>query len=162
MGLCRFKGSALSSEKQNMSRLKPGVNRSVHLFAAPFLWSAIGTMLIVRGAGWIGSGKNLLFIAPALLLGTLKSVYVLDRTARRGVERIVRLRDGTCLGAVYSWKTWMLVLLMMASGFLLRFFFEPGGIIGTLYVAIGWALILSSRHGWAGWLKWQKMKGENK
>lgn len=142
--------------KQNMTRLKPGVNRVVHLFAAPLLWTVVGSMLIVRGAGWIGYGQGWGYIALAVVLGTAKSIFILDKTAKRGVERIVRLRDGTCLGAVYSWKTWLLVGLMITSGILIRTFLNAGAGIGTLYVAVGWALIMSSRHGWVEWLKWVK------
>jgi hypothetical protein len=140
--------------KQNFKRLKPGVNRAVHLFAAPLLWTSVGTMLIVRGLGWMGYAKGGWYIVLALVIGTAKSVLILDKTAKRGVDRIVHLQDGTCLGAVYSWKTWILVGLMAVSGNLLRIFFVPGKGIGTLYVAIGWALILSSRHGWLAWSRW--------
>jgi hypothetical protein len=145
-------------DKQNLTRLKPGVNRAVHLFAAPLLWTVIGSLLIIRGAGYIGYGQGWWYIGLALTAGTAKSVFILDRTARRGVKRIVSMSDGTCLGAVYSWKTWMLVGLMIASGILLRTFVDPGAGIGTLYVAIGWALLLSSRHGWLEWSKWIKRK----
>lgn len=111
-------------------------------------------MLIFRGLGWMDPARTGWFIGLALLIGTAKSVFILDKTAKRGVERISRLRDGTCLGAVYSWKTWLLVLLMAASGSLLRLLFDPGTVVGTLYAAVGWALILSSRHGWLEWSRW--------
>lgn len=141
---------------KNLERLKPGVNRAVHLFAAPLLWTAVGIMLITRGLGWMGYLQGGWYIVLALVIGTAKSIFILDKTAKRGVQRIVRLRDGTCLGAVYSWKTWVLVGVMAVSGNLLRLFFVPGKGIGTVYVAVGWALILSSRHGWLEWVKWMK------
>lgn len=139
--------------KDKIKGLKPGVDRKVHLFAAAFLWSAVGTFLIIRGWGWLNPSLNGWFVPVAIILGTVKSLFILDRTARRSVERISRLRDGTCLGAVYSWKTWCLVAVMVTSGILLRTFFEPGKYIGTLYCAIGWALLLSSRYSWIEWLK---------
>ncbi len=154
-----FMGTSVHTEKHNLRRLKPGVNRAVHLFAAPLLWTVVGSMLVIRGAGWIDTGYAWGCFILALIVGTAKSVFILDKTARRGVDRIVDLQDGTCLGAVYSWKSWILVVLMMTSGILFRVFFVPGSILGTVYVAIGWALILSSRHGWFAWLKWIKRKG---
>jgi hypothetical protein len=87
------------------------------------------------------------------VLGTLKSLLILDKTARRSIQRIILLKDGTCLGAVYSWKTWLLVLVMMIAGVILRKVTQPGPIIGTLYCAIGWALCFSSRLGWYQWFK---------
>jgi hypothetical protein len=142
--------------KQDLSRLKPGVKRRVHLFAAPLLWTVVGTFLLVRGWDWIGPGKNRWFVLLAFVLGSVKSFLVLDKTARRSLTRISSLRDGTCLGAVYSWKTWLLVVLMMGSGIVLRRYFTPGVVIGTLYAAVGWALLLSSRLGWLEWFRWQK------
>jgi len=132
---------------------KPGVPRTVHLFAAPFLWTAIGGLLLYRGWGWLGPGRGRLLFLAAGILGTLKSLLILDKVARRSLERIVRFRDGTCLGAVYSWKTWLLVLLMMTAGLVMRTLTQPGPLIGTLYCAVGWSLCLSSRLGWQEWFK---------
>ncbi len=159
MGLCRFKGTSVQTEKQNLNRLKPGVNRAVHLFAAPLLWTVIGSLLVVRGLGWVGYDKGVLFIVLALVVGTVKSILILDKTAKRVVVRIARMRDGTCLGAVYSWKTWILVGMMAITGIILRTFFEPGKTVGTVYIAVGWALMLSSRYGWLEWSRWIARKG---
>jgi hypothetical protein len=140
-------------EKKTYS-FKPGVSRSVHLFAAPFLWTAIGTLLMVRGFGWIGAGTARWLVVLGLVLGTIKSKLVLDRTAKKSLKRILDMGDNTCIGAVYSWKTWLLVGLMMTFGITMRKLTDPGMVIGTLYVAIGWALFLSSRHGWLAWYRW--------
>jgi cytochrome b len=151
----------LFSVKKNTARnneliqaLKPGVSKGVHLFIAPMLWSVIGVVLMFRGWGWIGSGRARLLVLVALALGTAKSLFVLDKTSRRLMTRIHTFEGATCLGAVYSWKTWLLVLLMMGSGIALRRFTDPGMVIGTIYMAIGWALFFSSRRGWQGWWQW--------
>ena len=130
---------------------KPGVSRSVHLFAAPFLWTAVGCVLMVRGFAWLDPGRGRLLVLVALFAGTLKSLLVLDRVAARAVGRIGRFGDRTCLGAVYSWRTWLLVLGMIAAGALLRRSPLPGPLLGTLYLAVGWSLCLSSRVGWRHW-----------
>lgn len=130
---------------------KPGVPRSVHLFAAPFLWTAIGSMLMIRGFSWMGAENSRWLLIASVLLGTLKSLLILDRVARKAIDRIVQFQDGTCLGAIYSWKSWLIVAMMMATGFVLRRVGHPGQLVGALYCAIGWALCFSSRLGWAQW-----------
>jgi len=130
---------------------KPGVPRSVHLFAAPFLWTLIGGWLMTRGWGWLEPGRGKLLFLVAVLLGTLKSLLILDKVARRSLNRIILFQDDTCLGAVYSWKTWLLVLLMMAAGITMRRLTQPGPYIAILYSAVGWSLFLSSRLGWREW-----------
>lgn len=134
-----------------LTRLKPGVPQRVHLLLAALLWAGIGSMLMMRGTRWLVDSGTLWLLLPALVLGTLKSILVLDRVARRGLDRILRLADGTCLGAVYSLKTWMVVVLMIAAGYVLRHSTLPRTLLGVVYVTIGWALFMSSRHAWFSW-----------
>jgi hypothetical protein len=143
----------LQSSESLKKRLKPGVGRSAHLFAAPFIWTVVGIVLMERGLGWIGLHLTLRLLIIALLVGTAKSLTVLDRAAKKGLHRIMGFGDSTCIGAVYPWKTWLLVVLMMMLGLALRKLTHPGAIIGAIYFAIGWALLLSSRHGWTQWLR---------
>ncbi len=110
-------------------------------------------MLLVRGYSWIAPGHKWVLLLVALLIGTVKSLLVLDKSVKKSIARIAAFQDGTCLGAVYSWKTWLLVLCMVLFGVSLRMFFHPGTIIGMLYCAIGWALWLSSRYGWLVWIQ---------
>ena len=132
--------------------VKPGVPRSIHLFAAPLFWTVVGSMLILRGMSWLGTGRDGWLLIVAVLVGTLKSLLILDKVARKTMQRIVLFKDGTCLGAVFSWKSWLLVALMMAAGSALRSLGHPGQLLGTAYCAIGWSLCLSSRLGWFQWM----------
>ena len=139
-------------------KLKPGVSRSMHLFTAPLIWTAVGILLMERGLGWMGLHVTLRLLLIALLIGTAKSLTVLDKTAKKALRRIMGFSDNTCIGAVYPWRTWLLVFLMMACGIALRLLFKPGPLLGAVYFAIGWALLLSSRHGWAQWLNWLRRR----
>jgi len=104
-----------------------------------------------RGISWLTPIDKLWIAIPALMTGTLKSLFILDRSARKGVNRILEMADGTCLGAVYSAKTWLLVLVMMGAGMALRRSAIPKELLGGIYVMIGWALFYSSRHAWQAW-----------
>lgn len=137
--------------KRTLRKLKPGVPRRIHLLLAATLWSLIGIMLVFRGVSWLSAVGRLWIMAPALIAGTIKSLFILDNTARKGVQRILEMVDGTCLGAVYSLRTWLLVLLMIGAGMVLRHSGLPKELLGGLYVAIGWALFFSSRHAWLAW-----------
>lgn len=143
---------------RRLTDLKPGVSPRTHLLCAALLWTIIGLYLTQRGIGYLIQDDLLLLVVAALLLGTLKSRYVLDMSAKRGVERIKQFADNTCIGAVYSWKTWLLVGAMMLLGLLVRGSSIPAYIIGTVCVAIGWALIRSSRFGWIAWFNWKSTK----
>lgn len=101
-----------------------------------------------RGWRWLDVPSHPFFLLAALALGSMKSLLLLDRITRRTINRIRYFADNTCLGAVYSWKSWLLVLLMIVTGMLARHFCTPGPVLGTLYLAIGWSLLFSSRLGW--------------
>lgn len=76
---------------------------------------------------------------------------MLDKSAKKSIERIIATRDGKCLGGVYSVKTWLLVLVMMTAGYLMRHSSLPKEFLGLFYVSIGWGLLFSSRNAWIAW-----------
>ncbi len=135
-----------------LSRFKPGVQRKTHLLLAACLWTMVGLFLMGRGAHWLFNADLLILVIPALLLGLLKSHFILDKTARKSISRILLLKDGTCLGAVYSKQTWLLVVAMMTMGTLLRHSSFPRPLLGVLYITVGSALLWSSRNGWQTWM----------
>lgn len=137
----------------NLKRFKPGVHKRVHLLLSGFLWMAVGLFLLLRGGRWLIEAGDIWLILPALFLGSGKSLLILDKVAENGVRRILQFGDNTCLGAVYSFRTWLLVLVMMGSGFFLRQTSLPRTLLGFVYAAIGWSLFLSSRLAWRAWLK---------
>jgi hypothetical protein len=137
-----------------LSRFKPGVNRRTHLFLSAVLWTTIGLLLFSKGVFRLSQLNDWQFLMPtaAILTGSLKAFFILDSSARRGITRILTFKNGTCLGAVYSVKTWILILCMMGMGVILRNSFLPISLLIFLYITIGWALLLSSRLAWKAWL----------
>jgi hypothetical protein len=137
---------------KGLSRFKPAVSRRSLLFLSALLWTLIGLLLLAKGSyRWFQLPQWQPFIvAAALVAGSLKSILILDASARRTIDRILLFQDGTCLGAVYSWKTWILVLCMMSMGVILRGCL-PVTLLCFLLITIGWALLLSSRLAWRAW-----------
>jgi hypothetical protein len=88
-----------------------------------------------------------------MVLGSVKSFFILDRVARKNLIRIKEFEDKACIGSVYSWKTWVLVAAMIGLGRFLRTTVLPGEVVGFIYTAVGWALMLSSRVMWIAWNK---------
>jgi hypothetical protein len=137
---------------KDLSRFKPAVSRRSLLFLSALLWTLIGLLLLAKGSyRWFQLPQWQPFIvATALVAGSLKSILILDASARRAIDRLLLFQDGTCLGAVYSWKTWILVLCMMSMGVILRGCL-PVKLLCFLLITIGWALLLSSRLAWRAW-----------
>ena len=133
-----------------LARLKPGASTRTNLLVAALMWSFIGFYLMVRGY-LLDQPLPGMFLLLALGLGTMKALWLIERAARKNIARIVARPDGMCLGGVYSWGMWGMVVCMMVGGRLLRNSAVPPLVVGVIYVAVGWALLLSSRLIWREW-----------
>lgn len=140
---------------KGIARFKPAVRRNTLLLSSACLWTIIGLFLLVKGGyRWMYlADRQPLIVFAGIFAGSVKSFYILDKSARRGIDRILKKADGTCLGAVYSIRTWLLVLCMMSLGVILRDSSIPVQFLCFCYLTIGWALLFSSRLAWREWLK---------
>lgn len=141
----------LMNFKNTLQRYKPGVTVRTHLFVAALIWSVVGFFLLTNGFVLISLKGHYLYGLAGLLLGTAKTFIILDRVARKNVRRILEFEDNVCIGSVYSWKTWLLVAAMIGLGRFLRTTVLPGEVVGLIYAAVGWALMLASRVMWLEW-----------
>jgi hypothetical protein len=125
---------------------KPHATRQFQLLMAQFMWTWVGVMLSTIGLRWIMhryGDFGLVYALPFLALGLTKAFLVLDRVAYGTVD--------ACAGGFFSARSWLLIVGMMLAGQLLRASPLPRADIGFLYVAVGTALLFSSRHIWRAW-----------
>jgi hypothetical protein len=127
------------------------VSVRTHLFLAALIWSVVGFFLLTNGIVLISLKGHFWYAVVGLILGTVKTFFILDRVARKNVKRIEEFEDKVCIGSVYSWKTWLLVAAMIVLGRFLRTTVLPGEVVGLIYTAVGWALMLASRLMWQTW-----------
>ncbi len=133
---------------------KPSASSRVQLCLAAAMWSCVGTGLFAAGAYWLlthAEVKGWIIMLVAVVLGTGKSLLVLDRTANRNVDRIKMRGEGRCVGGFLSPRFWILVLGMMLLGRLLRTIGLPRPLLGLIYAAVGTGLLFSSRIIWRAW-----------
>ena len=139
------------SLKEILIRYKPGVSLRTHLLLGALVWTVVGFFLLTNGFVLVSLESNLLYGLTGVLLGTAKTFFILDRVARKNIKRIKEFKDKVCFGSVYSLKTWFLVAAMIVLGRFLRTTLLPGEVVGLIYTAVGWALMLSSRLMWIEW-----------
>ncbi len=106
---------------------------------------------MLRGFGWLFKSGQWWVAGVAIFFGSCKSIFILDKTARKGVQRILNFADGTCVGAIYSINTWILVGLMMFFGYFVRHSSFSLVLLSFVYITVGWGLFMSSRHAWIAW-----------
>ena len=128
-----------------LERWKPAAGVRAHLYAAALLWTVVGLGLTAAGMAWSFSSAlpwSLLLAGTGVAAGLVKGRYVLRAMAERNAARIIARGDGRCLGGFLSLKTWLLVVLMMTSGIILRRSAVPRPVLGVLYSAVGTALLV--------------------
>ncbi len=119
------------------------------LFSGLF-WLFGGLSLLMRGLKLLtsesqllegGKERVLLLISIGLLIGFVKGHFVLKKSARRILEKILSLKEPIPFSQVYGRKFYFLIGGMILLGVSLRFIGLPHALHGTIDVAIGSALI---------------------
>ncbi|MBU0728785.1 MAG: hypothetical protein KKE17_12415 [Proteobacteria bacterium] len=134
-------------------KYKPGVSVQTHLLTASLIWSVVGITLMAFGWRFAFGDVSFWYMFCAVLLGSVKSFFLLDKFSRKNITRIRQFRDGVCLGGVYTIRMWIMVLCMVTLGRFLRQSTIPSEYIGLLYITVGWGLFLSSRILWKSWME---------
>ena len=99
--------------------------------------------LIALLTPYLGSLQEcaIVLVAAALFIGYFKGRYVLGKSAKRGVERLLTFPNPTSLKNIYSAKYYILIALMCGIGMSIKFLGIPNDVRGFIDVAIGSALI---------------------
>lgn len=98
------------------------------------------------------SESHYAILAVAIIIGSVKGRMIFEKSARKNITRILDKKGKICLGAVFSYKAWGLIIVMMVMGRMLRTSNLPLQVYGLLVAAVGWGLLWSSRVFWQEWL----------
>jgi hypothetical protein len=124
------------------------------------VWLAVGVFLMIKGlnlivfAGeecWVLSGLTpmmgsrdqamVLLIALGLFAGFIKGRWVLTKSIKRVVNRILSLPEPVKITEIYSRGYYLLLASMMGIGLMMNLFGIPHDLRGMIDVAIGSALM---------------------
>ena len=130
-----------------LSKYKPAVKTPVLLFVSGILWIGVAVMLNSFAISWL-----LQFEGPAVwvypTIGFLAALIIHHfgflKVVDKNLRRISKMEAKTCVFAFMSWKSYLMVLVMMGMGIGLRHSGIPRQYLSILYIGIGLALFLSS------------------
>ena len=131
----------------NKERWKPAVPKNGLLFMAGMIWLTIGGLMNSLAYFWLKHENT----TPVVLITTTGFVVALLihhfgflRIVDRNLGRILSLEGRRCLFAFMPWKSYLLVMVMILGGIVLRHSTLPRSYLAFLYIAIGTSLMLSS------------------
>ena len=130
-----------------VSRLKPSVPKCWLFAASGVMWSAVGIMMCATGVIWLAP-KGIVNAAGWGLAGVIFAVasvrWCFGGIAQKNIRRLRQLPDRGCLFAFQAWKSYLIIIIMIALGIILRQSPIPRHFLAVAYTAIGGALFLSS------------------
>jgi uncharacterized membrane protein len=137
----------MNSKNKEIEKWKPGVPKSALLLIGGILWLMVGIML----NGWVYSWlrtERIGYAILALIIGFVCSLLIHHfgflRLVDRNLDRILPMEGRRCIFSFMPWKSYILIIIMIVLGFLLRHSPIPKLYLAVLYTGIGTALILSS------------------
>lgn len=131
----------------NLAKLKPAVNKSFLIFLSWAMWFGVGIMLNLFALHWLivyHGNLAYLFAGVGFIAALLIHYYGFLRIADRNLGRISDLNEKPCLFSFMSWKSYIIVVVMVTMGISLRHSAIPKQYLSMLYIGIGLALLLSS------------------
>ena len=116
---------------------------------AGITWSGVGGYLMYLAYGWLrplSIGRAILLAAAGVLLALVIYRFGFSRLAEKNIKRISLLKDRACILAFQSWKSYIIIPVMIGLGIFLRHSRLPKEYLAIMYIGIGGGLFLSSLH----------------
>jgi len=132
---------------RKIDRYKPAVTKNAMLFLAGFAWVCVGTILLFWAFSWLSTVSNtsIYWLSGAgVSLALLAHHFGFLKIVDRNLKRILRMNEKTCLFSFIPWKSYLIIVIMITMGAILRRSAIPKQYLAILYIGIGLALILSS------------------
>ena len=114
---------------------------------AGLVWLAVGVSLMLVACLWLYASAwplNLVLAAGSLPLGLIIYTYGFSRIVRKNLSRIGAKPEKVCAFAFQGWRSYFLILLMMAMGYTVRHLPIPKYIDAVIYFTMGSALAFGS------------------
>ncbi|MFC1888184.1 hypothetical protein ACFL4G_00360 [Thermodesulfobacteriota bacterium] len=130
-----------------MEKWKPGVSRNILLCIAGIMWMGIGIMLDCMSYSWLRIEESfhaLLSAGAGFACALAIHHFGFLRIVDRNLDRILPMEGRRCVFSFMPWRSYILIVVMVLAGYLLRHSPIPKLYLSVLYTGIGTALVLSS------------------
>lgn len=133
--------------KNMLVRLNPALSKKWLLVLAGAMWSGVGILLLHYAFTWLiqpVSAINLLLGVLGVLISILANRFQFSKLAGKNITRILALNHKACIFAFQAWKGYLIIVIMVTGGILLRNSSIPKPYLAVVYAAIGGALLQAS------------------
>jgi len=129
------------------NKFKPAIKKTFLLLLSGAMWFAVGIMLNMYAYHWFiafRSNNAYIFASIGFVAALVIHHFGFLKLADKNLGRISYMKDDPCIFSFMSWKSYIIVIVMISMGIALRHSSIPKQYLSVLYIGIGLALILSS------------------
>ncbi|TAL80174.1 MAG: hypothetical protein EPN88_01495 [Bacteroidetes bacterium] len=129
-----------------IKRFTPAVDKRILVLLAGIMWCGVGILLIHYGVSWLSlcSRRELeIFYATGLLAAVPIHHFGFLKIADKNLNRLLPLTEKRCVFSFMTWKSYIIVIIMVSMGIALRHSQIPKRYLSVVYNGIGLALFLS-------------------
>jgi hypothetical protein len=129
-----------------IAKLNPRVDKKILILTAGIMWCGVGVMLVSFAATWLSryEGKGvLLYYAAGFLAAMPIHHFGFLKLADKNLARLLPLKEKKCLFSFITWKSYLIVMVMMTMGITMRHSSIQKQYLSILYNGIGLGLFLS-------------------
>ena len=132
--------------KEVVQKLNPAVDKKILVLLAGLMWCGVGVMLITFALSWLavydGAGKWIFYLCGFLAAMPIHHFGFL-RLADKNLNRLLPVTERKCVFSFMTWRSYIIVLVMVSLGITLRHSAVPKQYLSILYNGIGLGLFLS-------------------
>jgi len=129
-----------------LDQINPRVDKKILILIAGIMWCGVGVMLISFAETWLGryDGKGVLLYYTAGFLAAMPIHHFgFLKLADKNLARLLPLNEKRCVFSFITWKSYIIIVVMMTMGITLRHSSIPKQYLSILYNGIGLGLFLS-------------------
>jgi hypothetical protein len=129
-----------------IERFNPRTDKKILILTAGLMWCGAGAMLISFAETWLSrfEGKGIMIYYAAGFLAAMPIHYFgFRKLADKNLARLFPLREKKCLFSFITWKSYLVIVIMMTMGITMRHSSIPKQYLSILYNGIGLGLFLS-------------------
>jgi hypothetical protein len=130
----------------DIKEITPMVDKKILILLSGLMWVGVGVMLISYAVSWLSlcSGREqLFFYAVGFLAAMPIHHFGFLKIADKNINRLLDLTEKKCVFSFMTWRSYIIVLIMVSMGLALRHSSLPKQYLSILYDGIGLGLFLS-------------------
>jgi len=130
----------------DINRFNPAVDKKYLILLAGAMWCGVGVMLVGFAVSWLShySGREeVVFFVAGFIAAMPIHHFGFLKLADKNINRLMPLTEKKCVFSFITWKSYLIILIMVSMGIALRHSSIPKNYLSILYNGIGLGLFLS-------------------